>query len=93
MGLARTAAAAGRPQRAARLLGAAEAVGEALGAPVQMGERAGYERAVTLVRAALGEKALAAAWAAGRALPPAQAVAEALTPTAEPEALPPTGPI
>jgi predicted ATPase/DNA-binding CsgD family transcriptional regulator len=92
VGMARTAAATGYPRRAARLLGAAEAYGEAIGAAIQMGEREGFERAVTLVREALGEEELAAEFAVGRALSPEQAVAEALAPTTEPEAAPPPAP-
>ena len=41
-------------------------------------ERAPYERAVAAARARLGEEAFAAAWAAGRALSPTEAAAEAL---------------
>jgi DNA-binding NarL/FixJ family response regulator len=63
-------------ERAARLFGAAAArraeVGEALALP----ERAVYERAAEAARAALGETAFAAAWAAGRAAPEEQALAE-----------------
>ena len=92
VGLARTAAATGHPRRAARLLGAAEAYGEAIGSPVQAGEREGFDRAVALAREALGEEGLAAELAVGRALSPEQAVAEALAPTAEPEAAPPPAP-
>jgi non-specific serine/threonine protein kinase len=92
VGLARTAAATGHPRRAARLLGAAEAYGEALGSPVQAGEREGFDRAVALAREALGEEGLAAEFAVGRALSPEQAVTTALAPTAEPEAAPPSTP-
>ena len=92
VGLARTAAATGHPRRAARLLGAAEAYGEAIGASVQMGEREGIERAVSLAREAFGDEGLAAELAVGRALLPEQAVAEALATTAEPEAAPSPAP-
>ena len=40
-------------------------------------DQAAYDRTVADVRARLGEPAFAAAWAAGRALPLAQVVAEA----------------
>jgi non-specific serine/threonine protein kinase len=89
VGLARTAAATGHPRRAARLLGAVEAYGEAIGAPLQVEERQGFERAVALAREALGDEGLAAELAVGRALSPEQAVAAALASTAEPEAAPP----
>ena len=92
VGLARTAAATGHPRRAARLLGAAEAYGEAIGAPVQVEERDGLERALALAREALGEEGLAAELAVGRALSPEHAVTEALATTAEPEAAPPPPP-
>ena len=57
----------GQAERAARLCGAAEALREAIGAPVPR-YRGQYERAIALARATLGEQAFAAAWAAGRAL-------------------------
>ena len=69
-GAALAAAAWGQPERAARLLGAAEAVRERFRVGVDLpAERAAHERAVALVRAALGEEDLRAAWAAGRGLP------------------------
>jgi predicted ATPase/DNA-binding CsgD family transcriptional regulator len=90
VGMGRIAAATGSPRRAARLLGAAEAYGEAMGATIQIGEREGFVRAVTLAREALGEAGFAAELVVGRALPAEQAVAEALAPTIGPEAvLPP----
>jgi tetratricopeptide (TPR) repeat protein len=77
-GLAGVAAAQGQAERAARLFGAAEAVREAIGAPAPVPERVDYEGSKVAVRAALGEEAFAAAWAAGRALTWEQAVALAL---------------
>jgi predicted ATPase len=79
-GLAGAAAAAGEAERAARVLGAAEALREALGRPLPPVERADYEREVGAVRAALGEKAFAAAWAAGRAMTLEQVITDALEP-------------
>ena len=76
-GLGVIAALAQQGERAARLCGAAEALREAIGAPIPR-YRGHHERAIGLARAALGEQAFAAAWAAGRALPLANAVAEAL---------------
>jgi hypothetical protein len=77
-GLAWVAAADEQSPRAARLGGAAEALREALGAPLPASLCAGHDRAVQAMRTALGEEACAAAWAAGRALPLEQAIAEAL---------------
>src|SRR5262249_50997859 len=77
-GLATTAALTGRWERAARLFGAAEALREAIGAPVPR-HHARYDQTVAGVRTGLGEAAFAAAWAAGRALPLADAVAEAVS--------------
>ena len=71
------AAAKGRPDQAARLLGAAAALGEALGYAPSSWERPWRERAVAAARAASGERAFAAAWADGVALPLAAAVGEA----------------
>jgi predicted ATPase len=66
------------PERASQLLGAAEAMREALGVPVPESERKEHNRSVAAARTALGETAFAAAWAAGRALPEEEAVNEAL---------------
>jgi hypothetical protein len=77
-GLARLAGDGGRMERAARLLGAAEAIRDALGAPLPPVRRAEYEQCVAEARAALGEEALAAAWAQGKALSVDQAIADAL---------------
>lgn len=68
----------GQPERAVRLLGAAEALREAAGAPHGPNERPHYERQVAATRDALTEAAFTAAWAAGRAMSLEQAVAEAL---------------
>jgi non-specific serine/threonine protein kinase len=74
-GLALTAAS---PQRAAWLFGAAEALREAIGAPVPPVERDDHKQAITAVRAKLDESAFNAAWAEGRAAPPDKAVKHAL---------------
>ncbi len=68
----------GQPESAARLLGAAEAVRQAIGARLPPVERADYEATVQATRAALGDEAFAAARAAGLALTLEQVVAEAL---------------
>ncbi|MFE9246945.1 ATP-binding protein [Nocardiopsis sp. NPDC006938] len=57
---------AGEHERAARLLGAAAALRESAGSPLPPGERGDVERATARLRAALGERGLAAALAAGR---------------------------
>jgi hypothetical protein len=49
-----------------------------MGIPLAPAERPGHERCVADVRAALGEEAFAAAWAAGRALSLEDAVTFAL---------------
>jgi DNA-binding NarL/FixJ family response regulator len=54
-------------------LGLAEALREAMSAPISPVERASYERSVTAARAQLGGKAFAAAWAEGRTMTPEQA--------------------
>jgi non-specific serine/threonine protein kinase len=66
-------------ERAARLFGAAAAVLQASGLPVEPAYRAAHERGVAATRASLGDEAFTAAWTAGAALPLDQAVAEAAT--------------
>src|SRR5262249_37047445 len=75
--VARLAACRGRHEPAARLYGAAEAASDALGSPLKVPPPARYRRHVAAVRDAMGDKAFAAAWAEGRALPLDRAVAEA----------------
>ena len=78
-GIATVLAATDRVDAAARLFGAAERLRETTGVTQEFpADRAANERARTAVRATLGESAFAAARAAGRALSPEQAVAEAL---------------
>jgi predicted ATPase/DNA-binding CsgD family transcriptional regulator len=69
-GLASVVAAQGEPAWAARLWGAAEALREAIGAPLPPVYRADYEHAVATARARLGEKDFVAAWAEGRSMTP-----------------------
>jgi len=78
--LGRLSVVVGQAERGARLLGAAEALCELIGASVLPSEREGYDRAVAEARLALGEPAFAAAWAEGRTLPLDQAVAHARGP-------------
>jgi predicted ATPase/class 3 adenylate cyclase/DNA-binding CsgD family transcriptional regulator len=74
-GLAAAVAAQGKPVWAAHLWGAAEALREALGAPLPPVDCASYQRAVEAARTQLGEQAFARAWAQGRTLSPEQALA------------------
>jgi len=74
-GLADVATVQGEPTWAARLLGSAEALREAMGTPVPPVYRPDYERSVAAARAQLGEKSCAAAWAEGRTMTPEQALA------------------
>jgi predicted ATPase len=67
-----------QPERAARLLGAAESLRQTIGIRHRPFERTDYESSVVAIRASLGEEAFAEAWAAGQALSLEQAVAEAL---------------
>jgi tetratricopeptide (TPR) repeat protein len=76
--LAWVALARGQPGRAARLGGAAQALWDAIGAPLLPYQRASHDQAVAAMRAALGDALFAASWAAGMALSPEQALDEAL---------------
>ena len=68
----------GQLKRAARLLGAAEALREATVSTIPPDEHAEYAEAAAALRSALGEEAFAAAWAEGRALSMESAIALAL---------------
>ncbi|MEZ4529426.1 MAG: LuxR C-terminal-related transcriptional regulator [Thermomicrobiales bacterium] len=76
------AAAGDQPERAARLLGAAESLRETIGMPhepsVSHASGSGYDAVVTKIRVALGEQKFESAWNAGRSLPIEQAVEEAI---------------
>jgi len=80
-GLAGAAVTQGLAEQGARLFGATEALRESMGWPLPPVSRADYERDVAAVRAQLDEATFAAAWAAGRALPLEQAIADALNAT------------
>ncbi len=69
---------AGEYERAARLLGATEALLERASTVLTPVDQAAFERDVAAARAQLDESAFDASWAAGRALSVDQAVAEAL---------------
>jgi predicted ATPase/DNA-binding CsgD family transcriptional regulator/transcriptional regulator with XRE-family HTH domain len=77
--LAWLAAWMGQPIRAARLLGAAEALREALDATLAPVNRNSQDQALDWIRPRLGAAELAAAVAAGRALAPDEAIEEALS--------------
>ena len=76
--IAQVAAAKGQPLQAARLAAASEASRDFLGKPPTPAERADHEALVLALRTVLGEQALAAAWAGGRALSLDDAVTLAL---------------
>jgi predicted ATPase/DNA-binding CsgD family transcriptional regulator len=76
----------GHPETAARLYGAADKERARHGEPLPTVYQAEVDRDRAVALKALGEAAFAAAWAAGHAMPVAQAVAEALgvhVPTAD----------
>src|SRR5260370_29447450 len=77
-GFADLASAAGRPRRAARLFGAAEALREMTGAPLEEADRAGHERQVGVIRKRLGVQTLTNEWTAGRSTSPEDAARFAL---------------
>jgi predicted ATPase/DNA-binding SARP family transcriptional activator len=68
-----------QPVRAATLLGAAEALRESLDLPLHGDELALHEQALQRLERSLDAEALQAAWTAGRALPLAEAIEQALT--------------
>lgn len=72
----------GQPARAATILGASEAIHQAIGSVVSPNARVELEKLVASVKTALGEAAFEQAWAAGRALSFEAAVAFALAKTA-----------
>ncbi len=73
----------GQAEQAVRLWGAAEAVREAIGAPLTPNELSRYEREVAAARAQLGEQRFKAAWAEGQKMTLTQAIAYALDETAD----------
>ncbi len=73
-GVGAIAAAEGRPERAARLLGAADALRQAIGTPLPAHEAADRNDTIAGCSAALGEDTFRAAFSAGAALSLADAV-------------------
>jgi tetratricopeptide (TPR) repeat protein len=90
-GMAALTAEQGQAERAARLFGAAEALRTKLGTPIWPVNGAWYERHVAAARMALPEEMFAAAWEAGRAMGPAQAISYALDEDTD-RLLPPASP-
>jgi predicted ATPase/DNA-binding CsgD family transcriptional regulator len=68
----------GNSSAAARLYGVAEELQERLGAPIWPSYRTEYEQEVAIARSGMPAEQFAGEWAAGRALPAATAIAEAL---------------
>ena len=92
--VARLAACRAQCPLAARLYGAAEALGEWSGAPLLLPPRSQYRRHLDALRAVLGADAFAEGWAVGRGLPLERAVGEARAVVAGPApagATPPAG--
>jgi predicted ATPase/class 3 adenylate cyclase len=76
--LAEVALGRAQPERAARLLGAAERLRKTIGLQVWPQAQADFDRRLARSRAALGEAAFQAAWAAGESMSPAETMAYAL---------------
>jgi predicted ATPase len=77
-GLAAVANSQDQAEQAAYLLGAADALRAAMGAPLPPADRPNYERLLKAVQATLDEEAFAAAWAEGQTTSLKTAVAYAL---------------
>jgi predicted ATPase len=77
-GLSQLTATAGPPATAARLLGASDALLEAIGIHLNPRERAEFEQRVSAVRAQIGDEVFQAAWDEGRSMSLEQAIACAL---------------
>jgi DNA-binding CsgD family transcriptional regulator/tetratricopeptide (TPR) repeat protein len=75
-GLAETVVAQGKPVWAARLWGTEEFLRETAGMPLPAAWHPDYEHSVAAARAALGEQAFSALWAAGRTLSLEQVLAD-----------------
>ena len=83
-GIAVVTLATGHPARAARLFGGAEAQRNDTGVPLDPHLQGEYDRTMASLREALGEEAFIAEWEAGQAFSLDEAVAEALSVTADP---------
>ena len=91
-GLAGVASALHNPHDAARLAGAAGAIWAQLGAPLPPPDQSFYQRIIAEARRGLTEAAFDAAWAAGQALSPAQAITLALSLNSSVASAPPATP-
>ena len=69
--------AAGEPQRAARILGATDALRTLIGSPVFPSERPDYEAAISSTRAALGDRQFETEWQMGAVMNLARTLEEA----------------
>jgi hypothetical protein len=74
----------GQPERAVRLLGAAETLCQTLGRTPPVGNAPEYERTVAAAQTALSAEAFATAWQERRAMPVDQAIAYAMAPEKAP---------
>jgi non-specific serine/threonine protein kinase len=83
-GLAEVARAQDQPERAARLFGVAAALRETIGYALFPNERVDQERTLAGLRARLGEEAIAAALAEGRAMRLEEAIDYGLAPAGTP---------
>jgi non-specific serine/threonine protein kinase len=79
-----TAAAHGRPERALRLGGAADALRSSIGTPLGTAARKSFDVSLDHARRMLPADAAEAAWTGGQALPLEKAIAEALIDAASP---------
>jgi excisionase family DNA binding protein len=90
-GIAGTLGALDRPEQAARLFGAADSLLESIGVPIWPIDKVEHDRHLERVRECLGEHEFAAAYAAGQALPPEQAIANAFAAIAASQSPPRAG--
>ncbi len=78
-GLAASIAESGQARRAARLMGAAEAIRELIGLPLTQDDDA-YHRALAALRAGLDQPTLTREWAEGKSAPPRQSIEPTISP-------------
>ena len=78
--LAGAAAKQGEILRAARLMGATEAVVEAIATPLYQFDQNEFDRNMVDVRAQLGDEQIRAAWSAGQSMSLEEAITYAMTP-------------
>ena len=84
VGLGGIAGADGRFEQAARFLGAADAVCDGTGSPLEPADQVDHDRILTLVRSTLGEEAADRVTRTARTLPLAQVVTEAFAYAGQP---------